>query len=112
MDCCHCESIEIQFDLEKARKKLSAYRENGPQKTTRLLVQGLQAAGVAGATLLDIGGGIGAVQFELLRVGAASVVNLEASQAYLSVCQEEAQRQGVSDQITHLHGDFAHQVRR
>jgi magnesium-protoporphyrin O-methyltransferase len=108
MDCCQCEGIEIQFDRKKAAKKLKKYRTKGPQSTTRALVDGLIEQGVEGATLLDIGGGIGAIQHELLGAGVKEAVNFEASTAYMEACKEEAERQGHGDKITHQHGDFAH----
>ena len=108
MDCCNCEGVETAFDRKKAAKKLARYRKKGPQNTTRLLVGALKAQGVQGKTVLDIGGGIGAIQHDLLQAGSRHAVNLEASTGYLEACAEEAERQGHADRITHLHGDFAH----
>lgn len=107
MDCCHLEGIEMQFNRKKALQKLNDYRKDGPQKTTRILVNALQAIGVQDLTLLDIGGGIGAIQHELLKAGIRQATNLEASSAYLEACQMEAERQGFDTKIQHIHGDFA-----
>ena len=38
--------------------------------------------GLEGATVLEIGGGVGEIQIELLKSGAARAVNLELSPAY------------------------------
>lgn len=46
---------------------------------TKALVSALVADGVTGATVLDIGGGVGVIGYELLDAGAASVTNVEAS---------------------------------
>ncbi len=108
MDCCnHCEGIEYQFDLKKAQEKLKDYHTNGPQETTRILVSALTNRGVEDQSLLDIGGGIGAIQHELFKAGISYATNLEASQDYLRICQEEAERQGHGGKIHHLHGNFA-----
>lgn len=40
------------------------------------------AQGIAGATVLEIGGGVGELQVELLRRGASHVTNLELSENY------------------------------
>ena len=48
----------------------------------------LDSRGIEGATVLEIGGGIGEIQIELLKRGAARAVNLELSPAY----EEEATR--------------------
>jgi magnesium-protoporphyrin O-methyltransferase len=57
-------------------------------------------------TVLDIGGGIGAIQLELLAAGAGKATSVDASAAYIEVAKEEAARKGVAEQISYLHGDF------
>ncbi len=57
-------------------------------------------------TLLDIGGGVGAIQHELLKAGVARAVGVEASTAYINVVEDEAQRQGHADRISSRHGNF------
>jgi magnesium-protoporphyrin O-methyltransferase len=59
-----------------------------------------------GGVLLDIGGGIGAVTFELLAREVDSAVAVEASDAYLAVAREEAARRNHSEAVCLLHGDF------
>ena len=59
-----------------------------------------------GATLLDIGGGIGVIQHELLDSGAAQATSVEASSAYLSAARSESERRGLVDRVTYHHGDF------
>ena len=106
MDCC-CEGIDVQFDHDKAISKLKKYRDKGPQKTTQILVNALIDQEIQGMSLLDVGGGIGAIQHELLKAGVEHAVNLEASKAYIEACKDESNRQGTIDKITHVHGDFA-----
>ncbi len=106
MNCCQCQAIESRFNQKVAAEKLKKYRHKGPEKTTRLLLDALKAEGVAGLTLLDIGGGIGAIQHELLKTGLSSATGVEASSAYLSASAEEAGRQGHADRIHHYHGNF------
>jgi len=108
MDCCQCGAIENQFDQKKAGKKLDKYRREGPQKTTRVLVEAIIAAGCEDLTLLDIGGGIGAIQHELFKAGIRSAINFEASTAYIEACEEEGERLGHAKKTKHLHGDFTH----
>jgi magnesium-protoporphyrin O-methyltransferase len=52
------------------------------------MVEFLELRGIEGATVLEIGGGVGEIQIELLKRGAARAVNLELSPAY----EEEANR--------------------
>ncbi len=106
MNCSQCQGIEDVFDQEYAAMKLNAYRTKGPEKTTRMLVEALKKEGVGGMTLLDIGGGIGAVQHELLDAGAVQATDVDASSAYLQAATEEAGRRGLSERIHFLHGNF------
>jgi magnesium-protoporphyrin O-methyltransferase len=71
-----------------------------------LLINALISRGVGGLSLLDIGGGIGVVQIELLRSGAIAATSVEASSAYLQVAREEAARASLEHGITFVHGDF------
>src|SRR5678815_66764 len=69
LTCCQCQGIEQLFGKREAMRRLRAYLRRGSDKTTRLLVDALLAEGIEGATLLDIGGGVGALQLELLSAG-------------------------------------------
>jgi len=106
VSCSHCCGAEKVFDSGLARRDLKRYRDRGPSDTTRLLIEALKAAGVEGLTLLDIGGGVGAIQHELLKAGAGRVVSVEASSAYLQADRQEAERQGHAERVTYHHGDF------
>jgi 2-polyprenyl-3-methyl-5-hydroxy-6-metoxy-1,4-benzoquinol methylase len=106
MDCCQCQGIEMEFNRKKIAKELKRYRRKGPAKTTRMLIDALKAGGVRGMTLLDIGGGVGAIQQELLSAGASGATHVDASTAYLEVAREEAGCQGNAQRISFLHGDF------
>ena len=106
MDCCQYRGMESQFDRGEAERKLRAYRRRGPVLSTRILLDALVAEGVAGMTLLDIGGGVGAIQHELLKAGAARATDVDVSNAYLDAARAEAARQGHADRATFHHGDF------
>ncbi len=108
MDCCAPgdRGFDRHFDARHAAAKLRAYRQRGPVGLTRALIEALAAGGVDGCTVLDIGGGVGAVHHELLRSGAARAVDVDASRAYTSAAHEEAERQGHADRIRYVTGDF------
>lgn len=106
MSCPQCIGIEQLFDKKLAAKELKRYQERGARASTRLLVDKIVAEGVEGLTLLDVGGGVGAVQMALLSAGARSAVDIDASSAYLSAAQEEAARRGLGARITYRHGNF------
>ena len=66
----------------------------------------LKAQGIEGMTLLDIGGGVGAIQHELLAAGVSSATSADASRAYIKAAQQEAERRGQAGRVTYHHGDF------
>ena len=94
------------YDAERAASDLRKYREKGPIPSTRALIAALRAEDIKGATLLDIGGGIGAIQHELLDAGVASATSVDASAPYLDAAREEGVRRGHEGRVTYLHGDF------
>lgn len=106
VSCNQCVGIELHFDHKLTTKELQQYREKGPVKTTQMLIDALKTEGVSGMTLLDIGGGIGAIQHELLKAGVSNCINVEAAHAYIEAVKEEAVRQGHADRIEYLHGNF------
>jgi SAM-dependent methyltransferase len=107
MSCAQCVGIEESFNDKRTAAELDRYRRNGPRKTTRMLVTAIIAEGVRGRTLLDVGGGVGAVHLALLSAGARAAVDVDASQAFIRAAQKEAARRPFRDAITYRHGNFA-----
>ena len=103
MSTCGCEA---QFNWRVAARDLRRYRKKGPVGTTQILIDALTHAGVRDRTLLDIGGGIGAMQHALLQTGAARAVGVDVSLAYLHAARKEAARQGHVQRLETHHGDF------
>lgn len=106
MKSCQCIGIEREFNAEDAENELAAYREQGPSKTTQILIDALTEQGVEGRTLLDIGGGVGAIQHALLGAGAATATAVEASTAFARAAEDQARELGRSEQVEVRHGDF------
>jgi len=106
MNCCQCQGIEELFDEKSVSRELSLYRTKGPDKTTRMLIDALKAKSIQGFSLLDIGGGVGAIQHELLEAGAQNATDVDASQAYLNAAKEEAKRRGFAERVSFQHGNF------
>ena len=94
------------YDAKLAASQRRRYREKGPNPWTAMLIEALKCEGVEGATLLDIGGGIGAIHHELLAAGAASAVVVDASAPYIEVAREESQQRGHRDRVRYVLGDF------
>lgn len=106
MTCPQCLGLEQEFDEGRVRSKVREYQQGKLPRSSRLLREALMEGGVAGRTVLDIGGGIGALAMELLAAGAAHATLVEASSASVRAAQAEAERRGLDDRLQILHGDF------
>ena len=71
-----------------------------------MLLEEIHARRVIGATLLDVGGGIGVISQELLRAGAGHAMLVEASRADLDVARQEARRSNILERMEFVEGDF------
>jgi 2-polyprenyl-3-methyl-5-hydroxy-6-metoxy-1,4-benzoquinol methylase len=80
--CCNPRGCDGFFTPRLARRAARRYRERGLDKTARRMVGFLERQGLMGTTILEIGGGVGEIQIELLKRGATRGVNLELSPAY------------------------------
>jgi 16S rRNA G966 N2-methylase RsmD len=80
--CCDPRGCDRMFGDRFAARMAARYRKKGLDRTARRMVELLVDRGVQGATVLEIGGGLGEIGLELLRRGAASATNLELSPAY------------------------------
>lgn len=105
-ECCQCECIEGTFNRKRADADLRRYHRKGPAKTTQALINALKNERVEGLTLLDIGGGIGAIQHELFGAGVVSATHVDAASAHIEVAKEESERRGKIDRVGYHHGDF------
>ena len=107
MACCRqCEGIERQFSRTLAERELRRFRRRGPIPTTRRLFDALASAGVADSTILDVGGGIGAIHHVLLDQGAREAVHVDASSGYLAVAKDETAHRGHVERVRFVGGDF------
>src|SRR3954469_4217156 len=81
---CSCDprGCDSFFGGKFARRVAKRYRKRGLDKTAARIVAFAEREGVEAAGVLEIGGGVGEIQLELLKRGAARAVNLELSPAY------------------------------
>jgi magnesium-protoporphyrin O-methyltransferase len=82
MGCCDPRGCDRIFGRRFAGRAANHYRRKGLDATGTRIVSFLRGLGLEGATVLEIGGGVGALQMELLKAGAARTTNLELSPAY------------------------------
>ncbi len=95
------------FGTGFSRHLARRYRRRGLDRTAARMVEFLTAHGVEGATVLEIGGGVGDIQLELLRRGAARATSLELADSYDADATALAAEAGLADRITRRHLDLA-----
>ena len=87
------------FGARFARHRAKRYRKRGLDATERRIVDFLTGRGIDGASVLEIGGGVGELQLELLRRGAAVATNLELVDAYDGQADDLAAEAGLSGRV-------------
>jgi magnesium-protoporphyrin O-methyltransferase len=106
MDGCGCDGYASPIDARSATDDRARYRRAGPDRTTRMLLDMIEAQIESGMSVLDIGGGIGVIDLELLKTRASRAVLVEASPDYLEAARDEARQAGLTDRIEIVAGDF------
>lgn len=101
-----CEITDRTFGESDARADLRNHQKRGAPSQTQEMLRQIRSLGIARATLLDIGGGVGVIHHELLKDVAASAVHVDASSAYLGVARQEAARLGQGERVRFIHADF------
>ena len=106
-NCCSPKGYRWVFSEREARREAKRYRRKGLDATSRRIVDLLKAQGVEGRTVLEVGGGIGAIQIELLKAGAARATSIEITPTYEEVAMELLREAGLQDRVERHVMDFA-----
>jgi 2-polyprenyl-3-methyl-5-hydroxy-6-metoxy-1,4-benzoquinol methylase len=106
-DCCSRSGYQTVFSDRFARRVARTYRKRGLDSTQRRLVSFLTERGITDASVLEIGGGVGEIQIELLARGARTATNLEISQNYEAEAAALLERSGMADRVTRQFMDVA-----
>jgi len=83
-----------------ARRNLKRYRRKGLDELERQMVSAASAGGLDGARVLEIGGGIGTLQAELLEAGAGQGEVVELVSSYEPYARELAREKGIQERTT------------
>lgn len=104
--CCEPGDLDDIFSPSQARSDARAYRRSGLDREARLIAGAVRRVAGDRYTMLEIGGGIGAIQLSLLREGAASATNVELSRSYEPVARELIAEAGLADRVERRIADF------
>jgi magnesium-protoporphyrin O-methyltransferase len=104
--CCTPKGYRQVFSERGARAQARSYRRSGLDATSRRIVELLKEQGVVGLTLLEVGGGIGTIQIELLKAGLARAVSVELTPTYEDSAAELLREAGLEDRVERRVLDF------
>ncbi len=103
--CCRPEAYGSVFGQKGARRALRRYRKRGLDRLSSRIARLVRDHGIPG-TVLEAGGGIGALGIELLEAGADRAANVELSPEYEAAAAELARERGLEDRVERKIGDF------
>jgi SAM-dependent methyltransferase len=102
--CCDPTDYRRLFSRKSAARDARRFRRRGLTGTARALVE--LAGEVSGATVLDVGGGIGAIELVLLAAGAERATNVEISGGYEEQATALLAERGLADRVDRRVADF------
>jgi len=105
-DCCSPKGYRTVFNEKGARRDAKRYRRRGLDGTSRGIVEILKRIGVEGQTVLEVGGGIGAIEIELLKSGAARAINVELTPTYETAARALLDEVRLGDRVERRVEDF------
>ncbi len=111
-DCCSPKGYRWVFSERSACGEARGYRRKGLDPTSRRIVDLLKAQGMEGRTVLEVGGGIGAIQIELLKAGATRAVSVELTPTYEGVAADLLNESGLTARVERKVMDFAQAASR
>jgi hypothetical protein len=98
--CCRAKPVEELFKPGMARRTLERYRKKGHGDLDRRMVETAAAGGLEGARVLEIGGGLGTIQAELLEAGAERGEVVELVSAWEPYANELAREKGLAERTS------------
>jgi tRNA G37 N-methylase Trm5 len=110
-DCCSPEGYRWIFSEKRAEAEARRYRRRGLDPTSRRIAELVKRQGIEGRTLLEVGGGVGAIQIELLKAGITHAVNIELAPTYEEAARALLRDAGLEDRVERRVMDFAEAAR-
>ncbi len=103
--CCDPAEYDDVFTSKYARRTAKSFRASGLDDTAAKMADFAADQGPDGATVLEIGGGVGGLHLELLRRGASQATNIELSTAYEGEAARLLAESGLADRVTRRNAD-------
>ncbi len=95
-----------RFFSRLARRERRRYERRGLERSQSALLTGLEQAGLGGASVLEIGCGVGYLHQRLLEAGAGRAVGVDLSARMLEEARAGASARGLAERTDYREGDF------
>ena len=104
--CCYADDYAGVFGRRAAEREADRFLRRGLSGTAAVLADALRDAGIDGASVLEVGGGVGALHTDLLRTGAATARTVELSPGWDRPARRVLDELGLADRVDRRVGDF------
>jgi len=102
-NCC-ARDYEKMFGRKPAEREARRFRKRGLRGSAKALAE--LAGDVGGESVLEVGGGIGAIEIALLEAGAGRATNVELASTYEDTARALLAERGLSGRVDRRLGDF------
>ncbi len=109
MNCCTPTGYRTIFGTKTVERDARRYRRKGLTGSAGWLLNALTDEGVNKHSVLEVGGGIGSLQIELLEAGASHATNVEIIDNYEDTARSLISEHRVEDRVERHIADFAQQ---
>ena len=104
MTTCCARDYEKMFGHKTAEREARRFRKRGLRGSAKALAE--LAGDVRGESVLEIGGGIGTIEIELLEAGAERTTNVELAATYEETARSLLAERGLGERVDRRIGDF------
>lgn len=108
MTGCCTRDYEKVFGRRTADRDARRFRRRGLRGSAKVLAE--LAGDVRGASVLEVGGGVGGIEIELLAAGADRTTNVELAATYESAAGVLLAERGLTQRVERRIGDFVEEA--
>jgi hypothetical protein len=107
VSCCTSAGYRTIFGRKVVERDARRYRRKGLTGSAGWILQVLGDDGVADRSVLEVGGGIGGLQIELLEAGASHATNVEIIDSYEATARSLIAEHGLEARVERHIADYA-----
>jgi hypothetical protein len=107
VNCCTPTGYHTIFGTKTVKRDARRYRRKGLTGSAGWLLQALTGEGVNDRSVLEVGGGIGSLQIELLEAGASHATNVEIIDSYEATARGLIDEHGLEARVERQIADYA-----